>query len=144
METKIKIFVVDDDPIYLLIASKSLQAIQEHEMTSFTSSEKFLKEMNESVDIVILDYNIDQLNGLDLTKIIHEKFPRTTIIGLSSQEDINVAADYIEYGAWRYIIKNKSSPRKIVDLVKEISIQILGSRQFSKEMNDLIRFKNIF
>lgn len=144
MENKIKIFVVDDDPIYLLVASKSLQFIQDHEMKSFTSSEKFLKEVDDSVDILILDYNIDHLNGLDLTKIVHEKFPHICIIGVSSQENISVAAEYIEFGAWRYIVKDKKAPNKIIDLVKEACIVILGNKNFSKETKDLIRFKKIF
>lgn len=144
MNSKIKIFVVDDDQVSILVISKSLREIDDHEIYTFTSTDAFLENIHPDTDIAIIDYQIDHRTGIDVAVILKEKYPRIYIIGISSQEDIGVAADFIEKGAWRYVVKNENMSTKLLQYVKDATIQIFGNRYFSEEVKDLIKFNKIF
>ncbi len=62
--------------------------------------------LDNNPDLIILDYNLDKgMNGLDTFKIIHSREPKIPVIILSSQTDVQVAADLLKAGVFDYIEK---------------------------------------
>lgn len=65
-----------------------------------------LLEKNE-VDIAVLDIEMPEIDGLDLTKIIKEKFPKTKVLILTMHDEIGFIRKMMEAGVNGYILKNK-------------------------------------
>ena len=140
----IRILVVDDQNF----TRQALQAILEAE-TDFevigqaTSGAEALKQMEDKeADIIIVDLEMPEMNGLTVTKIISKRFPDTRVIILSSHDDeanINAA---VEAGARGYLLKNTST-QEIADTIRAVERGYfqLGPGLFEKLLSHLIHEK---
>ena len=78
-EKKIKLFLVDDDALFLKSLQIEFMESANFEIQTFSTGELCLENLNQNPDIIILDYHLDGINkgvmnGLDvLDKIKIEK-----------------------------------------------------------------------
>ena len=117
-----KIFIVDDDVMLTESLSDYLTRTVAHKVSVFPTGEDCLKHLDESPDIVILDYFLntvqeDAANGLEVLQAIKKNFPKTHVIMLSSQERYAVAMQTIQKGAEQYVVKDKDAFKKIADML---------------------------
>lgn len=118
-----KIFIVDDDVLYLTMLQDFLKEQFSYQTEVFKTGEDCLKSLHMHPDIVILDYNLNSVseeaaNGMEILKTIKKTSPNTKIIMLSSQESYGVALQTVQKGAVQYIIKDKSAFEKIAALIE--------------------------
>jgi DNA-binding NarL/FixJ family response regulator len=60
----------------------------------------------KSPDVVIMDIYMPKLNGLEATKQIQERFPKTKVIVLSSYADKVYVKEALKFGALGFVIKD--------------------------------------
>lgn len=123
METQgINLFIVDDNK--LLVADLKNYLKNKFgvslEISIFYDGESCLASINEDTHIVILDYNMEGKNGLEILKLIKEKNPKTEVIMLSSNEDIAISIETFRAGAKDYVLKGYGSLTMISKLVNNI------------------------
>ena len=133
----LKIFIVEDDPFFgELVRSKVEQG--GHENTSLiNSSAVFLDRLLEMPDVVILDFNIDKMNGIDLLRKIKSVNPNIHVIFLSGQEEMSVAINSLKYGAYDYLEKNETNLKKLMHLLERIQ----STNDMLQKNERLSRFK---
>jgi DNA-binding NarL/FixJ family response regulator len=68
-------------------------------------------------DVVLMDVNMPQMNGVETAREIHRRWPQTAIIGLSVSEDDATAQAMIEAGASAFMPKSGSSAKLIKTIV---------------------------
>jgi diguanylate cyclase (GGDEF)-like protein len=104
----IKILVVDDSVYHRDIICKYLQR-QNYIVHEAGNSKETLKILAENPDIkmVITDYMMPDIDGLQLIKIIRQKFKKEklAIIGMSAEKSNLIPASFIKYGANDFISK---------------------------------------
>ncbi|NNF02645.1 MAG: response regulator [Bacteroidia bacterium] len=120
-----KIYVVDDDPMYLEMMKDHLSKIENFETKTFPTGESCLDCLDEKPDVVILDYHLNEkvdtaMNGLEVLKKIKVQDYNIPVIMLSSQESYAVAAKTISKGAIHYVIKGDNSFVEVSDLLQKI------------------------
>ncbi len=83
-------------------------------VTVFSSGTELLQARNK-FDIIFMDYQMDELNGIETARKIREKNDGCTIIFVSSYPDI--AIDTFEVGTYRFLVKpiNKDKLFKSLD-----------------------------
>ena len=116
------IYIVDDDQL-MAISLKQFLEIRFGDSVRieiFNDGESCLKEMHNRVDVVILDYFMKDKNGLEVLKSIKAINPKTEVIMLSSNEDIEAAIKLFRAGAKDYVVKGDGSWDKIIKLVAGI------------------------
>lgn len=125
---KVRIFIVDDDPMF----AKSLEMVfdnkPEFEITTFHSSKDCLDNLSQNPDIIILDFNLDSIdksspNGLTTLRKLKEHKPELQVIMLSSQDKIEVAVNCMKNNASDYIVKNEIAFVRLKIAVKNILAQ---------------------
>ena len=79
------------------------------------------------VDLILLDINLPDINGLDLLERFMETDPNTAVIMVSAVNEVQTAVKAIKLGAHEYIIKPF-----IVDEVLNIIKQTLKKRRFDR------------
>ena len=86
-------------------------------------------------DIIFMDINMPEMNGIEATKEALKRFPDLNIISLSMFGDQHYYKQMIEAGAKGFLIKN-SDVEEIEDAIKNI---IAGKNYISQEiLNELI------
>ncbi|RJQ20820.1 MAG: response regulator [Nitrospiraceae bacterium] len=88
MDERIKILCVDDEK-NVLKALERLFLDSDYEIITATSGAEGLEvlEGTQPVQIVISDYRMPQMNGVDLLKVVYERWPDTVRIVLSGYAD---------------------------------------------------------
>ena len=116
-----KILIVDDHPL-VVEGLKSLLADSKEITVIGTTSNAFdavdfLK--NNEVDIVFLDINLPDINGIDLCKKIKDQFPDIKSLALSTFSERAYVSRMIQNGASGYLIKS-SSKEEILDAIRQV------------------------
>jgi CheY-like chemotaxis protein len=104
--SKPKVFIVDDDPTFVKLLEHELDLGKLLPYATFTSGEACLAELHYKPKLVLLDFSLGGLNGLDVLKIIKEKSPKTEVIMLTAIDDDAVKQKCLDEGASDYINKN--------------------------------------
>jgi len=101
-----RIFIVEDNFMYSYLLGTMLKEYGNFKVTSVGTGEECIGLLDNNPDLVIMDYNLETgLTGLDTFKVIHSRRPKLPVIILSSQTDVQVAADLLKLGAFDYIEK---------------------------------------
>jgi len=141
METqKLNLFIVDGNKTTVSSLKTYLQNRlgSEVEISIFHDGESCLKKIDHFTTIVIIDYLMQGKNGLEILKLIKEINPKTEVIMLSSNENIAIAVETFRAGANNYVVKGKSSWKKvykIIDIIitKPIKVIVKGFFGYSYE-----------
>lgn len=115
------IFIVEDDPFYKEIISSHLFDLGYTKIELYTNAKDFLNNLYKIPDIIFLDYNLEDKNGLEILKEIKGFNPDIHVVFLSAQDTIQVAVDALRFGALDYIIKNDVALEKINFVLVNIS-----------------------
>jgi len=129
----IKIFIIEDDFVFIEILANLLDSISEElqeksvslNYKTFYSAKEAGFELSRNPDIVLLDYFImdDELNadtGTKLLKDIKEHDSTIDVVVISGQESNTVKEELLNKGATAYISKDEESLIQLKPLLKNI------------------------
>lgn len=132
----IKLFLVDDDALFL--KSLEIQFLNQgnFEVETFPTGELCVQNLDKNPDIIILDYHLDgidsnAMNGLKTLDIIKMKRNEIPVIMLSSQDKIDVAVSCMHHNAFDYVVKSETA---FVRLQKIITA-FFKYQKMEKELN---------
>ena len=140
-----RILVVDDESLMREFITESLQS-SGHEVDSAengTSALELLK--NESYDVVLSDYKMPKVSGIDLLRQVAGKYPDTKVIIMTAYGTIENAVEAMKIGAFDYITK-PFSVDEILHVVKralEFSQLELENRIMHSELEEKYGYRNI-
>ena len=118
----ISVFIVDDHPV-VVEGIRSLLINEEgihwagHALTAAACSAYF--EIN-NVDVILMDINLPDKNGIDLCAEIKKKRPHIKILALSTLNQPSYIHKMMESGANGYILKN-SDKEELLDAIRNVS-----------------------
>lgn len=113
------ILIVDDDPEILRVQKFGLECKGYHVVTAGDAGTALLKltESNRSIDMVITDYVMPGMTGMELLKKIKEKFCAIPVIIMTSYGEKALVLEAMKNGCDGFIEKSFS----IEDLILEIN-----------------------
>ena len=71
-------------------------------------------------DVVILDISMPDMNGIEVSRIVHAKNPDSRILILTIHDDEGYVTQLLRAGVQGYILKN-STPEIIIDAVRSVA-----------------------
>ncbi|MEI6409532.1 MAG: response regulator [Bacteroidota bacterium] len=136
MKSKIKLFLVDDDVVFLKLLEIEFLNHADFVIETYPTGEKCMECLSHDPDVIILDYNLDgiekdAMNGMETLDKIKSYNPDIPIVMLSSQDNIEVAINCMHHRAFDYVVKSETA---FVRLQKIITT-IFRYRKMEKELN---------
>ncbi|HWY12943.1 MAG TPA: response regulator [Bacteroidia bacterium] len=134
--SKIKLFLVDDDAVFLKSLEIEFLHHADFEIETFSTGELCVKSLPHNPDVIILDYHLDgidknAMNGMETLDKIKAHNPDIPVIMLSSQDKIQVAIDCMHHRAFDYVVKSETA---FVRLQKVITT-IFKYKKMEKELS---------
>jgi DNA-binding NarL/FixJ family response regulator len=125
----IKLFIVDDhymviEGIHSLLQNESNIEWMGHAGNA-ASCLSFLQ--HEKPDVILMDINLPDKNGIDLCKEVKEKYPAMYILGLSTFNQQSFIEKMIASGASGYLLKNATQQ----ELMEGIETVVKGKQYLS-------------
>ena len=111
----IKILLADDHQMFTQGMSFILNQEENIEIIGTASNGKEVLEILEDnfVDIAILDIEMPKLDGIETTKIIKSRFPRTKVLIVSMFRKKEFIVNLMSLGVSGYVLKEKSKDQLI-------------------------------
>jgi len=131
--SEIKIAIADDHQLFLYGIKTFLEQFSEFSIIIEANDGYELIDQLEQfeVDIILMDINMPNLDGLDATKIVSKKYPQTKIIALTQYSEARFIKAMVKRGAVGYILKNCSTN----ELSTAITKVFAGDKYFSQEIS---------
>lgn len=107
------------------------------------------KVKTDQPDIILLDINLGENNGLKLCAEIHRAFPLIRIIGISGHEEPIIIKNFIENGGAGYVLKSEGTAEILkaikatasgeTYLCQQSRIELAKLNELNKQMPKLTR-----
>jgi DNA-binding NtrC family response regulator len=122
---KIKIFLVDDDIIYLKLLEIELLSQGDFDITIFATGEACLENLHKTPDVIVLDYYLDgidktAMNGIETIDKIKAVNPEIAVIILSGQDSIDIAISCMHHKAFDYVVKSETAFLRLKKIIPAI------------------------
>jgi len=110
---KTRIMLVDDHPVMRDGLSRMLNTFPDIEIVAEASDGKEAVSLARNIvpDVVLMDINMPNMDGLEATRIIHSELPQVRIIGLSMYDEAGQSKAMLDAGASAYRAKSGSTDR---------------------------------
>jgi DNA-binding NtrC family response regulator len=143
--TRGTILVVDDDPLIIKSLSELLRLDHYKVLTASGGLEALQKLKEHSVDLLLTDINMPEIDGFKLLHEVNARYPDIVTILITGFGTIESAVEAMKSGAYHYITKPL-----VDDEIKMILHRALEQKQLRLENQDLrdrldmkFRFDNI-
>jgi len=133
---KIKLFLVDDDAVYLKLLEFDFLEQADFEIETYATGELCIENLKHDPDVIILDYYLDgvdrdAINGIDTLDEIKSFNPEIPVVMLSSQDKIDVAINCMHHKAFDYVVKSETAFMRL----KKIITTIIETQKLEKQLN---------
>lgn len=120
MGKPIRVFVVEDDPIYNRMIKYIAELDPDHEVHTFSTGQECLESLHHKPAIISLDFTLPDMDGGEVLKKIKEYDPNIEVIILSGQQDIPTAIKLLKEGAFDYITKDNETKDRLLHAIRHV------------------------
>jgi DNA-binding NtrC family response regulator len=136
MKTKIKLFLVDDDAVFLKLLEIEFLEHADFDIETYITGELCIENLSHKPDIIILDYLLDGverdvMNGIETLDKIKAFNPDIPVIILSAQDKIDVAVNCMHHAAFDYVVKSETAFMRL----QKIITAICETKRLKKQLN---------
>lgn len=125
-DRKLRVMIVDDEPI---VGKRLTPALEKHgfEVEAFLDPSKALARLQEQeFDIVVTDFRMEELDGIQVLTHVMESCPKTRVILITGYATVEVAREALVKGAFDFIAK-PFKPKELRAVINKAALS-LGHR----------------
>ena len=113
---RIRLLLVDDETGFANVLSKRISRRNIEVTTACSGSEAIQALRGREFDVVVLDLKMEDMNGLEVLKILRIMDPKLAVIMLTGHGSAEAARQGLKLGAYDYLTK----PCELEELLKKI------------------------
>jgi len=132
----VSVIIIDDHPVVLEGFVSLLRNVEEVTISGcFTHAAEGLAFLSQhAVDILLLDINLPDRNGIELCGEIRKLYPATRIIIISNHSERQMITRLLQEGAAGYLLKNASA----AELARSIRDALAGKLVLSQDVQAIL------
>ncbi len=136
MAKKIKIIIAEDHALYRDGLKTMLSLHNEFEIIAEAVNGGELIKLFEfhRPDVVLMDINMPEVNGIEATKFVAEHFKDTKVIAITMNDEKSSIMDMMDAGANGYVLKSEDKE----EIIKAIYTVLNGDDYYSKNVENSI------
>ena len=137
---KYSMVIIDDEKIIANnLAKKVGQCCPDFQISGiFSDSTEALGYICENIpNVVLTDIRMPEMDGLQLAKILREKFPFITCIIVSGYDDFAYAQDAIRYGVKDYLLKPVDED-ELADCLNKVCVNLQSELSNPEDFADTV------
>ncbi|WP_233752719.1 response regulator [Flavilitoribacter nigricans] len=131
-----KILIADDhqlviDGIKLMLSTETdLECVAD----AHSGQEVLDYLQNKPVDMVILDINMPDLNGVETCRILQRDYPEVKVLALSMLKEASLIKLMLKNGAHAYVLKH-AGKEEVIQAIRKV---FAGQNYYSEEVSEII------
>jgi DNA-binding NtrC family response regulator len=129
----LRILVVDDEDSYRMGLEMALKLSQKYIAKSCGSGSEAMEELKKELfDVVILDYNMPEMSGLDLLHWMQKEKINTPVIMLTAAGSETIAVEAMRLGVYDYFQKDQIDINRLPMAVMSVHERYLYRRDLHR------------
>jgi DNA-binding NarL/FixJ family response regulator len=118
----IRVFIVDDHPLVQEGIRSLLRDEKEIELCGYamTGQSCLGYFVTNTADVILMDIELPDINGIELCKEIKTKYPGVMVLGLSTFNQGSYVTKMMENGASGYVVKN-ADKNELLQAIREVN-----------------------
>ncbi len=135
-----KVLIVDDNKDHQILMEEALKQFMQGVKITFVSTgeECILGLFKEDYSMIVIDYNLSDMNGLEVLREINRKEYYCPVIMVTAFGDENVAVEAMKLGASDYIVKSGDYLKRLPAIVHRV-VQETMLKKEKKEVENKLR-----
>jgi len=137
-----RVLVVDDDPTIARLVLHLVRSLGFGEAVHVTTGREALESL-DGIDIVLLDHQLPDANGLDILEVIRARPNPPAVVLITAHGNESLAAGALRLGADDYLAKDQS----LLEMLPEILERVRRGRELRKALvaaeRDLVRAERL-
>jgi len=133
---ELRILYVEDDPNDQMILRRSLEKdllIDFVLTTANTGSEGLKKVEEDGFDLILLDYRLPGMTGLEFIDELRKKHSKISVILITAQGSEKIAVEAMKRGAQDYVTKDEIGSARLADIIRDIALESALSEEWDME-----------
>ncbi|MBE6969533.1 MAG: sigma-54-dependent Fis family transcriptional regulator [Ruminococcaceae bacterium] len=141
---KPNILVLDDEQGICLFLAMSLED-DYSVLTANTPSQAYRILESQRIDLVLVDLMLGRKSGLDVLKVIREKYPKVAVIMMTAYGNVSSSVEAIRLGAHNYLQKPLNIDELKVFIAQALEFQTLNRKVevYSEELQTRNSYANM-
>ncbi len=140
-EDRLHVLLVDDEDSFRLVVKEVLSSLRGYQVIDCDSGEAAIQALKQDqFEIVILDYKMPEISGLNVLQWMNEQKMETPVIMLTAAGSETVAVEAMKLGAYDYVRKELVDIDHLPIIIKGVYERYLFRKekeQREKEEQDL-------
>ncbi|MGA2386784.1 MAG: response regulator [Candidatus Bathyarchaeia archaeon] len=145
---KLRILYVEDDPNDQLIMKHALEKNLpiDFDLTTASTGQEGLSEVEKKkFDLLLLDYMLPAMSGIELLNELQKRKVHTPIIFVTSKGSEKIAVEAIKLGVIDYIVKDEIGTNRLINSIMEIvGTRTKSTKDFDKKFIFYIVFAVVY
>ncbi len=140
MNDRASILIVDDEEVVRLSHLRSLVSTNCNAQIAAGGTEALRVMEQHSFDVILLDLRMPDLDGMDVLKIIKERWPESEVVVITGYPSIESAKEALRLGANNYLVK-PVGPDDVIKAANDAMIQkrwALRSERKNRETKNVV------
>lgn len=139
-EHSVHILLVDDHPLVRDGLRSRLESVPHFVVVAEAdSAEQALSHAATlRIDLVLMDINLNGMNGIELTDRFHELYPEMAVLMLSMHDKAEYVMQSLQAGARGYVLKDAPATEIITAIDTVMSGNVYYSAALSKQMENSV------
>lgn len=139
-ENSVHILLVDDHPLVRDGLRSRLESVPHFSVVAEAdSAEQALGHAATlRIDLVLMDINLNGMNGIELTDRFHELYPEMAVLMLSMHDKAEYVMQSLQAGARGYVLKDAPATEIIKAIDTVMSGNVYYSEALSKQMENSV------
>ena len=100
-----RLLIIDDDPAFCTLLRNFLNKQGFETSEAYTAREGIRAVYDESYNLVLIDYRLPDMDGLELLKNIKKRYFHLPVIIMTNYANIKTAVKAMQLGAFEYVTK---------------------------------------
>lgn len=128
----IRLIIADDHPVIIDGVKTILEKEENINLIAVVNNGAELMDLLEQkeADVILMDINMPEVNGIEATRRIKEKYPQTKVLAFSQYDEKRFVKQLLKNGAAGYMLKNTSG----IEIVSAIEMVHKGGMYLSPEL----------
>ena len=128
------VLIVEDDAVSLILLTKLVERVGYKALAAADGLQALEVLKKQAVDLVIADYDMPNMNGIELLKKVRAEHPSVPFVLVTSDQDLNVIREAWESGAFDFFRKPVFVDRltQTLQLALEYGHLSISRRKFAK------------
>ncbi|MFT3837698.1 MAG: sigma-54 dependent transcriptional regulator [Myxococcaceae bacterium] len=157
IQKKVKVLVVDDDPVVLRAAQEILSR-EGYQVVAIDDSVEALAAVKDpSFDVAVLDIKMPNLSGMDLLKALKSARPDVEVLMMTAFATVETAVEAVKAGAYDYLTKpfenidvlslavaRAAEKKALRDRTRVLEEQLTARSQFEDLIGQSAQMRSVF